>query len=228
MLEIGGYTPLSTTDWPGRLAAVVFIQGCPWRCHYCHNEALQVRSPTDGSLIPWPDIVARLQKRTGLLDGVVFSGGEPTLDPHLETAVDQVCELGFEAGLHSAGIYPQRLESLLPKLSWVGLDIKTHPADYEAVTATRKSGVAAWRSLQAVLKAGVDYEVRTTWHPSLIPLPRLLALARALREQGVQRWVLQRFRPASAAHAQLAERWRAPDADLCGQLQGVGLDVEWR
>ena len=77
MLTIGGFTPLSTTDWPGKLAAVVFVQGCPWRCHYCHNVSLQDRASSQPSA--WAQALRTLQRRQGLLDGVVFSGGEPLL-----------------------------------------------------------------------------------------------------------------------------------------------------
>ena len=107
MLEVGGLLPLSTTDFPDRLSAVVFLQGCPWRCRYCHNPELQARAST-GELA-WRTVLDFLDRRAGLLDAVVFSGGEPTLQAGLARAVEDVRRRGFAAGLHTAGIYPRRL-----------------------------------------------------------------------------------------------------------------------
>ena len=95
-VKVGGFTPLSTTDWPGKLAAVVFVQGCPWRCHYCHNVELQPRA--GGEPAGWLHALGTLSQRKGLLDGVVFSGGEPTLDPALPDAIDVVRAMGFQVG----------------------------------------------------------------------------------------------------------------------------------
>ena len=78
-LRIGGLTPLSTTDYPGQLAAAVFCQGCPWRCGYCHNPHLIPATVKQG--IDWVEVMRFLERRRGLLDAVVFSGGEPTLQP---------------------------------------------------------------------------------------------------------------------------------------------------
>ena len=84
-LRIGGVTPFSTTDWPGRLAAVLFLQGCPWRCGYCHNPHLQ---PAIGPVArDYPSTLAWLEGRRGLLDAVVFSGGEPTAQAALGPAM---------------------------------------------------------------------------------------------------------------------------------------------
>ena len=92
-LRIGGITPLTTIDFPGRLAAVLYCQGCPWRCSYCHNpELLDATTPAE---MDWPQALAFLRKRQGLLDGVVFSGGEPTLQAGLPQALEQVRALGF-------------------------------------------------------------------------------------------------------------------------------------
>ena len=83
-LRIGGFTPFTTTDYPGQLAAVVFCQGCPWRCAYCHNpHLLPVEGPESHA---WPDLLRFLASRRGLLDAVVFSGGEPTLQGGLADA----------------------------------------------------------------------------------------------------------------------------------------------
>lgn len=230
MLRIGGFTPLSTTDWPDQLAAVVFVQGCPWRCHYCHNVDLQDR---DGGLPNgWPQALKTLSKRQGLLDGVVFSGGEPTLDPNLSGAIEAVRHLGFKVGLHTAGIYPDRLIEILPTLDWVGFDVKTDFAAYARITAIPRSGLPAWRSLQALVQAvkhqGLSLEIRTTWHPELQSDDQMVALAQTLAHEGIQRWVIQQFRPANDQHAALASTWQPPSDALWQRLTETGLSLELR
>jgi pyruvate formate lyase activating enzyme len=196
-LCVGGLTPLTTIDFPGRLAAVVFCQGCPCRCGYCHNPHLWAAgAETEKS---WQDVLNFLARRRGLLDGVVFSGGEPTLQSALPGAMGQVRELGFQLGLHTAGVYPARLAAVLPLLDWVGLDIKAPFQCYETVTCVPGSGERVRRSLDLVLRSGVDYECRTTWHPGLFPESDLSALGEALTARGVTCWTVQVCRIASLA-----------------------------
>jgi pyruvate formate lyase activating enzyme len=163
MLQVGGLTPLTSIDYPGELATVVFCQGCPWRCGYCHNPDLL--APRSQHPLPWPQVMDFLRRRQGLLDAVVFSGGEPTLQWALGEAMDEVRSLGFRIGLHTAGIYPRRLSALLPRLDWVGLDIKALPEDYRALTGAPDAGERAWRSLHLLLASGIPLEVRTTLVP---------------------------------------------------------------
>ena len=201
MLRVGGLTPLSTTDWPGMLAAVVFCQGCPWRCGYCHNPHL---IPAQGeSEIPWSEVMALLRRRQGLLDGVVFSGGEPTSQAGLADAMREVRALGFRIGLHTGGAYPRRLAEVLPLVDWVGLDAKAPFADYARITGVEGSGRSAQQSLECVLASGVDHEIRTTVHPALLADAEVVGLARALSERGVKRYVLQAFRSRGCADAGL-------------------------
>ena len=188
-LGVGGVTPLTTIDFPGRLAAVVYCQGCPWRCPYCHNGHLA--GAQGGEDIPWAAVARFLQRRRGLLDGVVFSGGEPTAQGALEGAMEEARALGFATALHTGGAYPRRLERLLPRLDWVGLDIKGPEAAYPRLTGVEGSGAAARESLALLQASGVDHEVRTTVHPDLLTQADLEALADELRERGVERWVLQ-------------------------------------
>ena len=191
-LKVGGVTPFTATDYPGQLAAAVFVQGCPWRCGYCHNPHLQTR--TAGSPIAWSDILALLKRRIGLIDAVVFSGGEPSMDPLLGDAIAQVQALGYKIGMHSGGTHPVRLKSVLPSLDWIGLDIKAEFADYSTVTRVTNSGLQARASLKAVLDSGVAFECRTTAHPALLPEPVLLRLARTLADMRVTSYALQVFR----------------------------------
>ncbi len=201
MLRIGGLTSLSTTDWPGMLAAVVFCQGCPWRCGYCHNPGL---IPARGeNEIPWEDVMAFLRRRQGLLDGVVFSGGEPTLQAALPEAMREVRALGFKIGLHTGGAYPRRLAALLPLVDWVGLDAKAPFTDYPRITGIDGSGDRARSSLESVLALGVAHEIRTTVHPALLADADVVDLAQDLSARGVKRYVIQAFRSQGCADAAL-------------------------
>lgn len=218
---MAGLVRLSTVDWPGKLAAVVFLQGCPWQCTYCHNpDLIDVRTP---GTLAWTDVLAFLDRRRGLLDGVVFSGGEPTLQPGLPQAVDDVRARGFGVGLHTGGAWPRRLERLLPRLDWVGLDVKHLPEKYAEITGAGPSGEAAWASLDAVLASGVDHEVRTTVDPTVHVRDDVIALADRLRERGVRRHVFQEARPvgADAAWAVRLGSLRLRDVVRDDDLPGV-------
>jgi len=196
-LRIGGLIPFTTTDYPGQLSAVVFCQGCPWRCAYCHNPHLL---PADGpESHAWPDILALLEKRRGLLDAVVFSGGEPTLQGGLADAMREVKAMGFRIGLHSGGMYPERLARVLPLLDWIGLDVKAPEAAYPTITGVPGSGTAVFESLGLILTSGVEYELRCTWHPDLLSDADLKALGEELAALGARRLVLQEYRAAGCA-----------------------------
>ena len=192
MLRIGGLTPLSTTDWPGMLAAVVFCQGCPWRCGYCHNPDLI--PPRSEQEIPWEDVLAFLHRRQGLLDGVVFSGGEPTLQKALPDAIREVRALGFKIGLHPGGIYPENFKAVLPLVDWVGMDVKAPFDDYARITRVKESGVPVSKSLEWLLASGVDHEIRTTVHPELLSDAEVARMGHDLAHRGVKHYVIQAFR----------------------------------
>jgi len=211
--RVGGRVPFSNTDWPGKLAAVLFLQGCPWRCGYCQNpHLLPARGEQEED---WTATLAWLATRRGLLDGVVFSGGEPTAQAALAPAIRAVRALGFAIGLHTGGAYPRRLLEVAREVDWIGLDIKAPMLAYEAVTGVSHSGFAAFASLDLVLKAGVAFEVRTTVHPALTPPETLLTLARELAQLGVGRWVLQAFRATGCAS----------EALLAAAPRGAGIDA---
>lgn len=191
-LRIGGLTPLTTIDYPRQLAAVVYCQGCPWRCRYCHNGHLL--QPDAPSPISWPESLAFLRSRVGLLDAVVFSGGEPTAQAALCGALANVRDLGFLSGLHTGGAYPSRLERVLPMVDWIGLDIKALPEDYPALTGVAASGENAWNSLSLLQASGLPFDVRVTVHDTLLPPHKLARLLARLRAAGVAAPTLQTCR----------------------------------
>lgn len=197
MIRIGGWARLSTCDWPGRLVTTVFTQGCPWRCGYCHNPDLL--DPRTEAAIEWEQVTEHLTRRRGLLDGVVFSGGEPLLQPGLADAARAVRGLGYQVGLHTGGAYPRRFEELLSAglLDWVGFDIKAHPGAYDTVTATANSASAAERSLRLLLDSGVAYQTRTTVDPALLGSAEVEDLRQWLGSKGIRGHVWQQARAVS-------------------------------
>lgn len=220
--RVGGLVPFSTTDWPGKLAAVVFAQGCSWRCRYCHNPHL---IPWQGAEErDWREVRAWLATRQGLLEAVVFSGGEPTAQAALADALRETRALGFATGLHTGGIYPRKLPALLPHLDWVGLDVKAPSADYARVTGVAGSGLGVFVALALLQQADVAHEVRTTVHFDLTSPASLEKLARELAAVGVREWVLQPFRPQGCADAGLnaaAPRGTTIDGELLARLRAI-------
>jgi len=162
-LPVGGLTPFSTVDCPGSLSAVVFLQGCPYRCSYCHNPKFQARRPGVMHRPQWNRFLA---SRSGFLDTVVFSGGEPLLHGRrlLSLAGDTVRH-GYGVALHTTGYRPDVLADLLDVVRpvWVGLDLKGAPQDARAVTGGSKDPTPGFRESLALLRRrAIPVEVRTT------------------------------------------------------------------
>ena len=195
-MNVGGLLPFTTIDFPGKLSAVIFTQGCPLRCPYCHNPELQIASAETN--VSWDDVMNLLKKRQKLLDGVVFSGGEPLLQPDLKQAIESVRELGFAVALHTSGAYPERLTEVLPMIDWVGLDIKAPFDKYAQASGTAtgfEMGKKAEQALDMILNAGIDLEVRTTTDPRVVTKNDILKMAKVLSKKGVKTFALQEYRP---------------------------------
>lgn len=221
-LLLGGFVPFTTIDFPGRLAAVVFTRGCPWRCGYCHNAHLWRGDGTGDDDPSWADVLGLLETRRGLLDAVVFSGGEPTAQPGLASACAAVRDRGFEVGLHTGGAFPGHLAAVLPLVDWVGFDVKAPFGEYERTTRVPGSGDRARESLSVLLASGVPFEARTTVHSALLTPDALRALACELDALDVGRWVLQPFRAEGAPAGLGVSRYSANDLrDLTSAFRGV-------
>ena len=195
-LHLSGLVPFSTVDFPGSLAAVLFFQGCPWECRYCHNPHLRTFHPLgEQPEWTWKKAHAFLQERAGFLDGVVYSGGEPTAQPHLHRAISEARALGYRIGLHTSGAHPKQLSTILPLIDWVGLDIKA-PLDarYALITGVRSSETPVQVSLAAILSAGISYQLRTTVHPLLHSQKDLDDLHSQLERLGAGATTVQKFR----------------------------------
>lgn len=219
-LQIAGLTPMSSVDWPGKFVATVFAQGCPWACPYCHNQA--IIDPKIPGVVSWESVEELLGRRRGLLDGVVFSGGEATRQLAVLPAMQRVRELGFKVGLHTAGPYPARLREILRTglVDWVGIDIKAMSGpNYEAVAGRPNAGPKAWESLGEVLDSGVSYEVRLTVYPDG---PRDgYEVASCVKDLGGTHFALQQARALGTAQG-----FNAGDAAWDLEVQSLADDIE--
>jgi len=202
-LTIAGLVRLSTVDWPGHMAATVFLQGCPWNCLYCHNpDLIDCRTP---GIMEWAEVEKFLQRRRGLLDGVVFTGGEPTRQRGLADAMARVRNMGFQVGLHTMGAYPTLLRPLIPLIDWVGFDIKAAPAHYGDIIATNPHASIgtvgsrhAMEALDMLLDAGIDIQARTTLYPDSVAVTDLPIIVDMLHSKGAGSYRLQQARAEGA------------------------------
>lgn len=194
MIRIGGLQKLSLIDYPGKLSAVIFTQGCPFRCLYCHNPSLVIPEKFTAP-IGEEELFGFLKSRRGKLEGVVISGGEPALQQGLCEFLSRIKELGFAIKLDTSGILPDVISDLLAKklLDYIAMDIKAPFSRYEKVTAQGADIGAIRKSIEILKSAAPDYEFRSTLVPSLHSLEDVEEMAKMI--EGAKRYVLQNFQP---------------------------------
>jgi len=161
-MKIGGLQPVTASDFPGRMAAIVFTQGCNFHCPFCHNGGLL---PMDAdSLIGEDTVWGFLQKRRKLLDGVVISGGEPCLQGDLAGFCRQVREMGFAVKLDTNGSRPGVLKGLLDEnlVDFIAMDIKAPLSRLPELTGTPSFASQIRRSISLIAASSVDHLFRTT------------------------------------------------------------------
>jgi pyruvate formate lyase activating enzyme len=191
-LIVAGVEKCSFVDYPGRLAAVFFVPGCNWNCFYCHNQTL-LRKEAPLPRVTLQDAFDLLESRRGLLDGMVVTGGEPTLQAGLRDFIVQARALGYAIKLDTNGSRPSVLTALLADglLDYVAMDLKAPMAKYEAVCGAPVDHRDLNESIDLIMSSGIEYEFRTTVVPQLSHAD-VLAIAR--RIQGARRYVLQQYR----------------------------------
>lgn len=194
---IGDVEPFSIVDFPNKIAAVVFMQGCPWRCPFCYNLSLQEIGKNSETGWTFETLKCFLQKRKKMLDAVVFSGGEPLMQNGLEQAIDEIKNLGFEIGLHTGGFNPIMLERIVKKVDWIGLDIKAPfvAEKYKIATGCFDNVENIITSLETLLASGTNFECRTTCDPRILNINDIYEIAKSLKKIGVKEYYLQKYRP---------------------------------
>lgn len=193
-MRIVGLEKNSVVDFPGQLAAVLFSPGCNLDCYYCHNRAI-IGNVAPEQLFSEAEVFAFLQKRRGLLDGVVFSGGEPTLQPDLVDVIRKVKDMGFLVKLDSNGTNPVVLRTLMDRglVDYLAMDLKAPLAKYAGICGAKSNTFLEniRESIALLLTGQVPYEFRTTVVPELNEDDLLVMAAEV---QGARLYVLQQYR----------------------------------
>ncbi len=185
---IGGLQKTSLLDFPDRISAIVFTAGCNFRCGYCHNPELI------NSIAPVQDVLEFLQSRTGKLDGVVITGGEPCLQKELPEFIKEVKSFGFAVKLDTNGSLPNMLEKVLPDVDYVAMDIKAPLDKYSLIVNRHVDIEKISQSIDMIMSYGVDYEFRTTVVSSQLGFDDFQKIGLLLN--GASRYYLQKFIPA--------------------------------
>ncbi len=190
-MRIGGLLKTSLIDYPGKIAAVIFTQGCNFRCFYCHNPELvypnQFTEP-----IPEEQVFKFLQKRAGMLEGVSITGGEPFIQPDIEKFVEKISKMGFSIKIDTNGSFPDVLEQLVDSgnINYIAMDIKAPKEMYETITGTKIDLGKIKRSIEIIMQSGVNYEFRTTYVNQLCDSKSILGIKELIK--GAKNYYIQR------------------------------------
>ena len=189
---IGGWQKLSLIDFPKKLAAVLFTQGCSFRCSFCHNKNLVIPEYFQKP-IPLQEIFNFLEKRKHQLQGVVVSGGEPLIHKDIIGFIQSIKDMGYAVKLDTSGIFPEKLEELLEKklLDYVAMDIKAPLEKYAQITIVNVDTQKIQKSITLIMDKCPDYEFRTTIVPSLHTKEDILAITSMIK--GAKKYILQNF-----------------------------------
>lgn len=162
-MKIHGLTKTTLLDYPGRVAATIFLGGCNFRCPFCHNGDLVLHCDAMETYDE-EEVLGFLKKRKNVLEGVCITGGEPTLYKELPDFIKRIKNLGYLVKLDTNGSYPEMLEELIEKewVDYVAMDIKAPLCKYDAVCGVLADMEKIQRSVALLLEEKVDYEFRTT------------------------------------------------------------------
>lgn len=168
-MKIGGLIKFTLIDFPGRPAAVVFTQGCNFRCRYCHNPEL-VYPHMFAEPVAKEEIYSFLKRRQGTLEGVVVSGGEPTLHEDLPAFLADLKAMGYATKLDTNGTRPDMLRELLDKklLDYIAMDIKAPLEKYSLITGVDFNPEVLKQSMDLIRQSGLEYEFRTTYDKEVL------------------------------------------------------------
>ncbi len=191
-MQIGGVQKTSLLDYPDKISAIVFTQGCNFRCGYCHNPELIVMKKEPA----WTcaGFFEFLNSRKGKLDGVVITGGEPCMQVGLIDFIKEIKNLGFLVKLDTNGTFPSVLKNALPLIDYIAMDIKAPLYKYKEITQLSIDIEQIKESIDIIMNSGIDYEFRTTVVKSQLSIEDFKAIGELIR--GARKYYIQKFVPS--------------------------------
>jgi len=204
-MYLGGLQKSSLIDYPGKLSSVIFFAGCSFDCPYCHNPELAKGCAACPADLTAAHICDFLKKRQGFLDGVVVSGGEPTLQPDLPDLCKKIKGFGYPVKLDTNGSRPKVLEQLIDArlVDYIAMDLKTDPELYSSYIKADCNPDPLLASIRILMESGIDYEFRTTCVKPIVTLETIENISQLI--QGARRYALHRFRNNAVLHPEFFE-----------------------
>lgn len=193
-MQINGFNKLTLLDYPGHLAATIFLGGCNMRCPFCHNASLVTKVSTQ-PVIPVEEVFATLAKRKGILEGVCITGGEPTLYPDLPELVKEIKALGFRVKLDTNGTKPSMIKALVQDklIDYIAMDIKNSREKYRVTSGNDSLELnLIEESVEFLMSAPIPYEFRTTVVKEYHTREDMLSIGEWLK--GAEAYYLQSYR----------------------------------
>ena len=196
----GGLQKCSLIDFPGKVSCVLFLSGCNFDCPYCHNPDLVKGKLSCSSSLDESGVYEFLERRKGLLDGVVISGGEPTLTEDLASLCEEIKEMGYPVKLDTNGSRPRVVKHLINEglVDYIAMDIKTAPSQYATFVKKDYDSTDICASIQNIMESSLPYEFRTTCVRPLVDRGIIESVAKTI--SGANRYVLQRFNDERLLH----------------------------
>jgi len=219
-MEFGGIQKTSLVDYPAKIAVVLFTKGCNYRCSYCHNPSL-VSPDESAPTVTEEEALDVLRKRRKYADGLVVTGGEPTLQKELPEFLRKARALGYSIKLDTNGSNPLFLAQLLKEglVDYVALDLKASPEDYPALTRSKNEAENVRKSAEAIKKSGVDYEFRTTVVSGVHEARQVKRMAEWIG--GGKKLFLQTFRPGDCLDPEWNDKIQPTDAEMNAAFQAA-------
>lgn len=221
MIKIGGLQKTTLIDYPGKLAAAVFLVGCNFCCAYCHNPEL-IKIEPDKKYLSEDEFFAYLKKRQGILEGVCVSGGEPLLFPETDNFLQKIKDLGYKIKLDTNGTNPDFLEELINKklIDYIAMDVKASLGNYSQVCRVKVDINKIQKTIKIIMNSGLDYEFRTTVLPKFHDLEEIAKIAKMIK--GANQYFLQNFSNKITLDPDLAKERSFTDHEL-EKLKNIAL-----
>lgn len=226
-IVISGLQKSSLIDYPEKISAVMFTQGCNFRCPYCHNpELIQAKWKMQNAKCNQNEILEFLKTRVGKLDGVVITGGEPTIHISLPDFIKQIKDLGFAVKLDTNGTNPDMLEQLINRklIDYVAMDIKAPIEKYSNITDSQVNTDDILASIQILMDSNIDYEFRTTIVKSQLSYDDLKKIASIIK--GAKKYYLQRFVPTKTLNKLFLKVSTYTDEEFALMIKDLSDSVE--